>query len=262
MIYNAKLPDDSVNVTHQNFFTQALKLTVSLLVIVFVFYVLMMGLVSLIVSNITPQQEKQLSKYISFDINVSNKKSPYLTSIKDKLKACSDIPYDVNIYISGETVANAYALPGGNIHVTQGMLSQITNQNELAFIVGHELGHFKNKDHLKSMGQALILVTLATLMGDDYNFLGQTINAGGAKYSQAAEFNADKVGLELMNCAYGSVTDVTKLFERMGEGKSKWEFFLASHPNFESRIEKMKALISEENMDTSKPVINLENFDE
>jgi Zn-dependent protease with chaperone function len=262
MIYSSKLPNDKVNVTHQNFFVQAVKLTVSLLVIVLILYGLMMGLISLIISNITPQQEKQLLEYIAFDINISNKKSTYLTGIKDKLKACSDIPYDVNIYISGEKEANAYALPGGNIHITQGMLSQIKNQNELVFIVGHELGHFKNKDHLKSMGQALILVTLATLMGDDYSFLGHTINAGGAKYSQSAEFSADKVGLELMNCAYGSVTDATKMFERMGEGKSEWEFFLATHPNFDSRVEKMHELIAEKKMDTFKKAVSLENFDE
>lgn len=260
MIYTPKLPDESVNVSHESFLTQAFKLTASLLIVIAIFYFLMMGLINLIVSNITPQQEKKLLEFISFDINISNKKSAYLTEIKEKLKACSDIPYDVNIYISGEEIANAYALPGGNIHITKGMLSQIKNQNELVFIVGHELGHFKNKDHLKGMGQALVLLTLATLMGNDYNFLGHTINAEGARYSQSAEFNADKTGLELMNCAYGSVTDATKLFERMGEGKSQWEFFLATHPNFESRVQKMQEFIAQNNMDNSKKAVPLKNF--
>ena len=260
MIYTPKLPDERVNVSHESFLTQAFKLTVSLLLMVAIFYFLMMGTINLIVSHITPQQEKKLLEYISFDVNVSNRESAYLTGIKDKLKACSEIPYDVNIYISGEEIANAYALPGGTIHITKGMLSKIKNQNELVFIVGHELGHFKNKDHLKSMGQALIFLTLATLMGDDYNFLGHSINAGGTKYSQSAEFSADKTGLELMNCAYGSVTDATTLFERMGEGKSDWEFFLATHPNFESRVQKIKALIAEKQMDVTKKAVALDNF--
>jgi len=260
MIYTPKLPDDSVNVSNESFLIQAFKLTASLLIVVAIFYALMIGLITLIVNNITPQQEKKLLEYVSFDVNISNKESTYLTGIKDKLKACSDIPYDVNIYISGEEIANAYALPAGEIHITKGMLSKIKNQNELVFIIGHELGHFTNKDHLKSMGQALVFLTLATLMGDDYNLLGYTINAGGAKYSQSAEFHADKTGLELMNCAYGSVTDATKLFERMGEGKSDWEFFLATHPNFEDRIERINTIISEQNMDTTKKAVTLENF--
>ena len=260
MMYNPKLPDDTTNVSQDNFFSQALKLSLSLLVSVAILYFIIIGIIGLIINNITPQQEKKMLEYISFDINISNTKSAYLTQIKEKLKACTDIPYDVNIYISEEEIVNAYALPGGDIHITKGMLNQLKNQNELVFILAHEMGHFQNKDHLKGLGQALILLTLALFMGDDYTILGHALNAGGAKYSQSAEFNADSVGLELMHCAYGSVSDATKLFERMGEGESHWKYFLASHPNFDSRIEKMKKLIAKNNMDTSQEPLVLENF--
>jgi len=260
VIYNAQLSDDSVNISQESFLSQAIKLIISLLLFVGVFYILMVGLINLIVANITPKQEKQLLEYISFEINISNKESTYLTKVKDKLEACTNIPYNVKIYISEEKIANAYALPGGTIYITQGMLEKFENQNELAFIIGHELGHFTNKDHLKGIGHSLILLTLATLMGSDFNILGQTLSAGGAKYSQSAELHADKVGLELMNCAYGSVTDATRIFEKMGRGESDWKFFLASHPNFKDRVTKMKEIITKQNMDNSKKAIALENF--
>jgi Zn-dependent protease with chaperone function len=260
MIYNAKLPDDSVNIPKENILLQATKLAFSLLIIVAVLYAFMVMLVNLIVANITPEQEKELLSYIAFDINISNEKSAYLTEIKDKLTACTDIPYDVEIFVSSEEIANAYALPGGVIHITKGMLSELKTQNELAFIIGHELGHFKNKDHLKGLGHSLVLLSLALLIDDDYSILGHTLSAGGAKYSQSAELHSDKVGLELLNCAYGSVTDATKTFERMGEGHDDWEFFLASHPNFDTRVEKMKEMIEKENMDTSKASPVLKNI--
>ena len=260
MIYNPKLPDDSVNIPQESIVLQALKLTLSLVLIVAIFYGVMVLLVNLIVANISPKQEKELLSYVTFDVNISNEKSPYLTEIKNKLTACTEIPYDVNIFVSSEEIANAYALPGGSIHITKGMLSELTTQNELAFIIGHELGHFQNKDHLKGLGHSLVLLSLALLIGDDYSILGQTLSAGGAKYSQSAELHADKVGLELLNCAYGSVTDATKTFERMGEGHEDWEFFLASHPNFDLRVEKMKEIIEEEKMDVTKASPVLENI--
>lgn len=260
MKYNTKLPDDSVNIPRENVLFQAMKLSFSLLLIVAISYALMVILVDFIVTNITPEQEKKLLSYVSFDINISNKKSPYLTEIKDKLTACTDIPYDVNIFVSSEEVANAYALPGGSIHITKGMLSELKTQNELAFIIGHELGHFENKDHLKGLGHSLVLLSLALLVGDDYSILGHTLSAGGAKYSQSAELHADKVGLDLLNCAYGSVTDATKTFERMGAGHDTWEFFLASHPHFDTRVEKMKEMIKKEKMDITKASPTLKNI--
>ena len=260
MKYNTKLPDDSVNIPKESILLQAMKLGLSLFAIVFVFYVTMVLLINVIVSSITPSQEKKLLSYISFDMNISNQESPYLTEIKDKLVACTDIPYDVNILVSSEEVANAYALPGGTIHITKGMLSQLKTQNELAFIIGHELGHFKNKDHLKGLGHSLVLLSLAMFIGDGYSILEHTFSVGGAKYSQSAELYADKVGLELLNCAYGSVTDATKTFERMGEGHTDWEFFLASHPNFDTRVQKMQELIIQENMDTTKASPILKNI--
>ena len=44
---------------------------------------------------------------------------------------------------------NAVALPGGNIVVFAGLLKEIKSENELAMILGHELGHFAHRDHLR-----------------------------------------------------------------------------------------------------------------
>jgi Zn-dependent protease with chaperone function len=260
MNYQAKLPDESVNVSNEGFLFQALKLLTSLALIVGIFYLIMIFLVNLIVTNLSVAQEKKLLNYIAFDANISNQQNSYLTEIKDRLNSCANLPYDVEIYISSDEQVNAFALPGGVIYITRGMLKELNNKNELAFVIGHELGHFKNKDHLKGLGHSLVLLTLALLLGNDYDILGYTLSTGGAKYSQAVELHSDKVGLELMQCAYGSVTDATRLFERMAEGKNKWEFFLASHPNFDSRVHHMHRIIEEQGMDTSQKAPELKNI--
>ena len=98
---------------------------------------------------------------------------------------------------------------------------------------------------------------MGILLGSDYGTVASTtLSIGSTKYSQKAEYAADIFGLEVMNCAYGSVTDATKMFERMDEG-DEWKYFIATHPGFKSRVEKMKEKIARDGMDTSRAVVPL-----
>ncbi|HIA01310.1 MAG TPA: hypothetical protein EYN66_05285 [Myxococcales bacterium] len=81
---------------------------------------------------------------------------------------------------------NAFAAPGGRIYLTRGLLRKVKNENELAFIVGHELGHFKHKDQLRALGYKAIIWALAAMLGSDYGFAASTtISIGSARFSQS-----------------------------------------------------------------------------
>ena len=260
MKYNTTLPDDSVNFSSEHPLALAFKLTISLLLFAALAYFLLGFIINYAVDTITPTQEKKLESMLSIDMNLTQKDNPYLSTIADKLSECAHLPYDIKIHIIDENQANAFAAPGGNIYVTQGMIKQVKNENELAFIIGHEFGHFKNKDHLRTMGYKLVLSMFGMLIGNDFGMAANNIlHLGDAKYSQKAELEADEFGLDVMNCAYGSVTDATKIFERMDDG-DEWKYFMATHPGFSTRVSKMKEKILNDGMDTHKKAIPLGNI--
>ncbi len=259
MHYTPKLPDDSVNVSSENPLSTAVKLTVSLALLAVIGYFLMGAVINIAVDSITPQQEQKLASMLSVDMKSSETNSNYLKKVTQKLTACANLPYDIHVAVMEDKELNAFAVPGGMIYVTSGILAKMQSENELAFIIGHELGHFKHKDHLRALGSRIVLGAISLMLGSDYGMASSmTLGIGSAKYSQSAELAADAFGLEVMHCAYGSVTDATKMFEKMDEGK-EWRYFIATHPGFGERVAKMKVLIREKGYDESQNPLPLDN---
>jgi len=258
MKYQQKLPDSTVNISKNSFLLQALKLLFSLLIIAVLVFGMLKIALYFVIDHLPSSYEKKLTNYTSMDIDIDNiKRDKYLDELVDSLQKCAKLPYDVKAYIIPETKPNAFALPGGSIYVTRGMLKMLKNQNELVSVLGHEMGHFKNRDHLKSMGVKLLFSLLSLTVGEGYGtILNTTLDISNIKYSQDAELEADRYALDLMACAYGSVSDATTLFERM-DNADEWSYFFATHPAFSKRVQKMKEHIEDSGYDTSKPPISL-----
>ncbi len=95
------------------------------------------------------------------------------------------------LYIPEDTV-NALAIPGNKIIIYQGLLKNVDSENELMMVLGHELGHFANRDHLRSLGNVLVLkMTISYLLGDASilkSIIATSVNAiSKAQYSQKQE---------------------------------------------------------------------------
>jgi len=122
-------------------------------------------------------------------------------------------------------------------------------------ILGHELGHFANRDHLRGLGNILVLrVTIAYVLGDASVFksiVATTVKAiSRANYSQKQEKQADKFGLMLLDKTYGQVTGSTDFFQKLAKDSKGHFDFLASHPAPAKRVKKINQLIEENNYDT------------
>ena len=119
-------------------------------------------------------------------------------------------PYNFRIEIDDSETMNAMALPGGLIVVTVGLLDEIETENELAFILGHEMGHFKNRDHMRALGRGLVisLVFVALSGSGAATDLGASITDLALRsFSRKQESSADEFGLELVQQEYGHVAD-------------------------------------------------------
>ncbi len=259
MKYNAsRLPDESVNIPKENFFLQMLKLLSILVVLSFLVYGGLKVALYFVVDNLPPSYEKKLTQLVSIDMDIDNLKSnAYLDEITSTIATCAKLPYDIKTFIIPDKIPNAFALPGGTIYITEGMLNSLKNQNELVSIIGHEMGHFKNRDHLKGFGTKLLFSLLTLSLGEGYGtILNTTLDISNIKYSQSAELDADAFSLDVMQCAYGNVSDATTLFQRMDDG-GEWSYFFTTHPAFKKRLQMMEERIAVKGYDTKASAIPL-----
>ena len=158
--------------------------------------------------------------------------------------------YNFSVTVADNDVVNALALPGGRIVVFSGLLKQVRSENELAMVLGHELGHFAHRDHLRGMGRGLgVALAVAMIFGRDSaaaGFAANLVHGLEMRYSQRQEGNADAFGLDLLVAGYGHAGGATDFFSRLaGESDGKIAYVLASHPHPEDRISALKKMIGE-----------------
>lgn len=123
-----------------------------------------------------------------------------------------DVKYTFTVLDSAEI--NAFALPGGYVYITRGLLGLAVNEAEVAGVLGHEIGHVNARHTAERMGQqqkAQVGATIATLLGailggdQGAQMAGAVSNEVAAdylgKYSQDQEFEADSLGVRYLKRA-------------------------------------------------------------
>tara|TARA_B100001027_G_scaffold56374_1_gene37981 strand:- start:551 stop:2017 length:1467 start_codon:yes stop_codon:yes gene_type:complete len=127
----------------------------------------------------------------------------YITMLGEKLAEIShrnDLIYHFTLLDSPQV--NAFAIPGGYIYITRGMLAYLKSEAELAGVLGHELGHITAKHGVKQYSKSQVANILGTVFGivvGDRNIanLGRLASTAIIRgYGREAELEADKVGAE------------------------------------------------------------------
>lgn len=163
-----------------------------------------------------------------------------LAALVDEVAASKvDMPYDWQVRIYCEPTANALAFPGGGIVVTSGLLDLLQSDNELAFVIGHELGHFEHRDHLRGLGRAVTAaLALSVFFGGAGVSSDQLLDSAGraalAAHSREQEQAADVSGLAALVHRHGHLGGAAlvmkKLAEASGESWIDRADILRSHP--------------------------------
>ena len=215
-------------------------------------------LISGLVNWIPASAERQLGTLIVPIYETQAKSSVLqdtLNKLLDSLEA--NLPNDNKksrdyrvLYIPKNTI-NALAIPGDVIIIYEGLLTEIKSENELMMILGHELGHFAHRDHLRSLGNVLIMrIAVSYLLGDLGNLQSGVafVNAiTKAQFSQKQETKADRFGLELLYKYYGHVAGATDFFESLSKQPQLNIAFLSTHPAPQKRVKELKKLIEQKN---------------
>ena len=160
-----------------------------------------------------------------------------------------DLPWTFTVLNSSE--ANAFALPGGTVCMTRGLLHQLESEAEFAAVMGHEIGHVTHRHSIQRQGQSALIGVLAAGVGmgigyaaPDYAEVGAAIGAIGGQlvllsYSRGDESEADQRGVEYSYQAGYDPREMTHVFELFKEMKGDQEQikWLSTHPLDDDRIE-------------------------
>jgi len=252
MKYTARLPETNVNVTPTSPLKEFLILAGGLLGLAVGVYMLLGLAVNLIVPRVPPEFEKRMTVFFPGSMRTSDlesERAAYVQGLVDDLKRrCVHLPYDFRIHVRDSATVNALALPGGQIVVFSGLLDRVGSENELVFVLAHEMGHYAHRDHLKGLGRGLVLMVMsAFVFGSDSGvsqLLGRTLNLTELSFSRKQENRADAFGLGTLNCVYGHVAGATDFFEKIPESQDPGRFghYFASHPENRRRITRLQNL--------------------
>lgn len=164
-----------------------------------------------------------------------------------------DYQFDYHLLADRQTV-NAFALPGGQIFITQALYSLLETEGQLAGVLGHETGHVLGRHSAQQIAKGQMLqglVGAATVAGSDASDGGRTAQAVSSmvanmlqlKYGRGDELEADKLGLTLMHRAgYDprAMIGVMKILEKASGGLSRQPEFASTHPNPGNRIQQIE----------------------
>jgi predicted Zn-dependent protease len=195
-----------------------------------------------------PMRQAQGGDYVA-DAKVGS----YVNEVGQKLAAVSDrkLPYEFKVL--NNSVPNAWALPGGKISISRGLLTELKSEAELAAVLGHEIVHAAAKHGAKGMQRGMLLqgaaavatIAIATQNADYANLAQMGASAGAQlinqKYGRDAERESDKYGMRYMVRAgydpQGAV-ELQKTFVKLSEGRRQdWlSGLFASHPPSPERV--------------------------
>lgn len=163
--------------------------------------------------------------------------------------------FDFHVLADPETV-NAFALPGGQIFITVGLLKRLENEHQIAGVLGHEIGHVVNRhsaEHMAKQGLLQGVIQGVVVGASDggggmgtaqiAQYVGSMINM---KFGRDDELESDKYGLRYMYDAGYQPEQMIRVMEILDEasGGQRQSEFSSSHPSPENRIIKIKEEIA------------------
>lgn len=150
--------------------------------------------------------------------------------------------------------ANAFALPGGTILVTDGLLTLAPDMDHVVAVIAHELGHVDHAHGLRNLFQAsLVGVAVGVWTGDFHSLAGlATTMLLGAAYSREFEIEADRYGAELLQRSGRSPALLAEMLALLEDDRGTDSAdrrqqvsaggYLSSHPPTPARIARLRAL--------------------
>jgi predicted Zn-dependent protease len=198
----------------------------------------------------------------------------YVDGIGQELAAISERPdLQWTFRVLDDPLVNAFALPGGYVYVTRGILAHMNSEAELASVLGHEIGHVTarhsvsqlSKAQLAQLGLGIGAAVTPESLQDVVGLAGTGVGLLFLKYSRDDERQADDLGLRYL--ALGGydprpMGDMFRTLDRVGEaaggeGPPTW---LLTHPDPERREERIAEAVAAMDADFGEAIVGRDGF--
>ncbi len=166
-------------------------------------------------------------------------------------------PYKFEFHLLGDSqTINAFALPGGQIFITEALFRLLKTEDQLAGVLGHEIGHVVGRHSNEQMATSRLLSGLAqgagVMISDGQNNQGAQLaqmvaNMRSMKYGRDDELESDALGVRFLIEAGYDPEAMIKVMEVLAQASkgSRQPEMLSTHPNPENRAEKIRDMIAE-----------------
>ncbi len=183
-------------------------------------------------------------------IHRGSKTNRYVSCVADSITAVLPGEYQAawEVVVFEDDSANAFALPGGKIGVHTGILKVARNQDQLAAVIGHEIGHVIANHSAERMSMQFVSQSSQQLIGamvDGSGNASMIMSALGlgAQYGvlmpwgRTQESESDVIGLDLMSRAGFDPNGAVELWHNMAsQGGAQPPEFMSTHPSHQTRI--------------------------
>ncbi len=181
----------------------------------------------------------------------------YLQSLGARMAAVSERPsLPWTFRVVDDPVVNAFAVPGGFIYITRGIMAHFNSEAQLAAVVGHEIGHVTARHSVEQMSRAQLAqvgLVAAILAPEQFQRFGGLAGASMQllflKFGRDDERQADDLGLRYVRrLEYDPrpMVDVFRLLDRVspGKGGGRVPEWLSTHPSPAGRAERIEEAIA------------------
>lgn len=156
--------------------------------------------------------------------------------------------------LSDSRTINAFALPGGQVFITAGLLQRLSTEGQIASVLAHEISHVIARHGAQQMAKSDLtqgLISAVLVASEDASAaqiaaaIGQMVNM---KYGREDELQSDELGVRLMSQAgYDprAMVEVMQILDQASNGMRPPEFF-STHPNPDNRVQQIQEAIRQQ----------------
>ena len=192
----------------------------------------------------------------SFGLHPDETLQAYVSELGLRLAAISErpeLPWTFRVIDS--PIVNAFALPGGYVYITRGMLAHLNSEAQLAAVLGHEIGHVTGRHGVEQMSRAQLAqagMIIAAIASEDVRRYGAYAQQGLGllflKFGRDDETEADHLGLRYMTRLGYNPWEMESVFQTLDHVSPSSELnrlpdWLSTHPSPENRIEEVGRVV-------------------